>query len=323
MKKALALLAALATFAAFGQETAPAPVEAEASSPEAFTAWTVSGGLIYRNFKDTKLKAKSAGSFEDYVVYGGGIYEPTQANLQAALKEIKGGVLPANPCPIPKMNFASYNGSSSSGKEEVDSSSKYGPAIAAETNLFAQDELSLNLALGFSYFNISTTGAGNGAGGVSLYSLHGVWTGAQVVPNYDGDKGAATGNAATNVSSKVKFDADLYVFDLGLKAAFGVIDDLSLFLAAGPTFSLADMKSSGTSGIFSDGAALSGGRYSDDKWQYRWGYYVAAGAKYNFNENWGLSAELRYDDTFGDIGTKLATQRLETFGGLLKVSYSF
>ncbi len=123
--------------------------------------------------------------------------------------------------------------------------------------------------------------------------------------------------------AKAKFDADLYVFDLGLKAGFSVIDDLSLFLAVGPTFSIADMKSSARIGLYANGVALNSNRVSDDKVQYRWGYYLATGAKYNFNEQWGLSAELRYDDTFGDIGTSVAKQRLDTIGGVLKVSYNF
>ncbi len=324
MKKALALLAMLAAFVALGQESAPAPVEADASAPEPFTAWTVSGGVIYRNFKDTRLKAPAIGSFEDYVVYGGGIYEPTQANLQAALKEINGGVLPAAAQPIVAMHFASYGGATIGGDQKVDGSSKWGPAISAETNLFAQDELSVNMILGLSYHNISASGKGSDGGGLGLYSLHAVWTGAQVVPNYNGAIGApTTTNATALTAAKCKFDADLYVFDLGLKVGYNVIEDLAVFLAAGPTISLADMDSSATTGVFSDGGALAGGRYSDNKWQHRLGYYVSGGAKYNFNENWGLSAELRYDDTFGDIGTKLAKQRLDTFGGVLKVVYNF
>ena len=326
MKKALTLLAALATFAVMAQESAPAPVETDASAAEPFTAWTVSGGLIYRNFKDTNLKVKSAGNFENYVVYGGGIYEPTQANLQAALKELNGGVLPANPQAIAGLNFASYNGGSGSGKGDLDSGDKFGPAISGETNLFAQEELSLNLIAGLSYFHIGTSGNGGGSNYEgNLYSLHAVWTGNEVVPNYGGAVSAPTTNiAGADYAARTKFTAELYVLDLGLKLGYNVIDDLSVFLAAGPTLSLADMDSKSVSGVFgADGAALSGGRYSDSKWQTRLGYYVSGGAKYNFNENWGLSAELRYDDTFGDIGTKLATQRLETIGGVLKVVYNF
>jgi len=145
-----------------------------------------------------------------------------------------------------------------------------------------------------------------------------------VVPN-TASKNAATIDDVSNVkaSGRAKFSADLFVLDLGLKGDYSLCEDVSIFAAVGPTLTYARMDSSTYSTFSSNGVKLASSKCVDDKDKCRFGYYVSGGAQYDFCENWALSAELRWDDAFGKLETKVAEQRLDSLGGVLKVIYNF
>ena len=98
--------------------------------------------------------------------------------------------------------------------------------------------------------------------------------------------------------------------DLGLKLGYTLASGLDFYVAAGPSLSYADMESS------------SGGRHDNDL-DYIFGLYAAFGSSYWFNESYGLSFDIRYDEAFKHADTKYANLNLDSWSAILKFLVQF
>ena len=124
------------------------------------------------------------------------------------------------------------------------------------------------------------------------------------------------------MAGKVDFDMNLYVLDLGLNAGYNFDSGIRAFVAAGPTLTLAQMNSCSASTVYAGASAAKTTSHKDEL-EFNWGVYASVGANYWFTEALGVSGELRIDRGCGDVGTRYFSQDMDTFGGILKVQYSF
>ena len=71
-------------------------------------------------------------------------------------------------------------------------------------------------------------------------------------------------------------------------------------------------------------AKASGSRTKhDDDLEFEYGFYVSGGIAYWFSEKMGLAFDLRYDNAFGEVGTKYVSQNLDAVSGQLQVLFRF
>lgn len=333
MKKTLAFLfAGLLGLSLTAQTEAPATETPAVEVAPAFESdngysgdWSVSVGISYRNFHRPKLKGGSSPSAEGYVMdeKDGSLKEPTQANLDSAWN----ARYPGQDRGVSRLTFGDIAGFSASGRGSYADRERIAPVVGFSTSLWAKDALDLALVGNFQYYSMDTKlqGSGSDSTGVGLYDrfvskIDGVLTPTSgeesKLPSSSSHQGVA------DMFAKVNFDMDLYVFDLGLSLGYNLDNGLRAFVAAGPTLSLADMESSAYNSVgVGSGNDSNFGRANEN--EFNWGLYASAGAGYWFNETIGVSAELRYDKAFGDVGTRYASQSLNTFGGMLKMQIRF
>lgn len=333
MKKTLAFLfAGLLGLSLTAQTEAPAPEAPAVEVAPAFESdndysgdWSVSVGISYRNFHRPNLKGGSSPSADGYVMdeTDGSLKEATQENLDSAWN----ARYPGQDRGVSRLTFGDIAGFSVSGRGSYADRECTAPVVGFSTSLWAKGALDLALVGNFQYYSMDTKlqGSASDSTGVSIYDrfvskIDGVLTptsGAESkLPSSSSHQGVA------DLYTKVNFDMDLYVFDLGLSLGYNLDNGLRAFVAAGPTLSLADMESSAYNSVaVGSGKDSNFGRSNEN--EFNWGLYASAGAGYWFNETIGVSAELRYDKAFGDVGTRYASQSLNTFGGMLKMQLRF
>ncbi len=346
MKKALAFLfAGLLGLSLTAQTEAPAVTAEEAPAVTAEEApavtaeeapafesdndysgdWSISVGLSYRNFHRPTLKGGTTPAAEGYVMdeADGSLKEATPKNLDSAWN----ARYPGLERDMRRLTFGDINSFAASGHGSYADRERIAPVVGFSTSLWAKDALDLALVGNFQYYTMDTKlqGKGSDSAGSQLYDRFVSKINGTLTPT-SGEQSkldsSSSHDGTVNLASKVNFDMDLYVFDLGLSLGYNLDNGLRAFVAAGPTLSLADMESSAYNSVgVGSGKDSYFGR--DNENEFNWGLYASAGAGYWFNETIGISAELRYDKAFGDVGTRYASQSLNTFGGMLKMQLRF
>lgn len=329
MKKSLLLIfSLLASLSLFAQEAVTEPAAAPQGEPaaptfqqgEADNDWTVSVGVAYRNFHRPQMKSGATPSFQNFVLDDatGSYWEPTNENLEKAWNSRYPGLEAG----VNRLSFGDLQGSQGSGRGTYGLREQMAPAVGFSTGLWSQDNLDLQLVANFQYYTLGTQAGGSAAGAfVSSYDrfvskVDSVFTPSDVKIPGQGGAGSVL------LDSKVKFDMDLYVLDLGVSLGYNLDNGLRAYVAAGPTLSVADMESTSYAGI-TTGEQRIGNRDRANETEFNWGLYASAGAGYWFNEAIGLSAELRYDKGLGDVGTRYVSQSLNSFGGMMKLQMRF
>lgn len=295
------VLAFALTGSVFAQDNVPAYQE-EGSSND----WHISLGLSYRDFQGPKFKSASAGSSEAAYFIGDG-----QSGL-SSVQNITSKYSNLQSATIYKVVSSGGSGSSSGSYGMWEST---GLQAGLEYVVYSEDSLSIAVAGNIQYFELDSA------------SRHGNFSGSETTTPYGMVYGSVSpypiGNSFSSSllggDAKTKMDLDLLVLDLGASLTYEFENSLSLSLAAGPSVTFADI----------DSATFAGGTYGgrvyshDDDEEIEFGYYVSGGIAYWFTEQFGISAELRYDDAIGDIGTHYVTQDLDTWGGMLKFLIRF
>lgn len=305
MKKTFLFIFSMLLAATFMAQEAEQPVFEE----ESFSSdWSISVGVAYRNFKDPKFKTAVSGAFGGYVLdeSTGTFLEPTAANIAKAFEGRYGMVGDG----AYRIAFGSFGGASGSGKGSYGFAEQCAPVIGFSTDIWASDALDLAFVANFQYFNMDSAYCGGSDGGATVSDYYVAKVGGSLVPNNEPMPSSAKTAGNVTTSAKSKFDLELYVFDAGLSLGYNFDCGLRPFVAVGPTLSLADMESS------------SMGRHANEN-EFNWGLYASAGASFDFTENVGVSAELRYDKGFGKVGTRYVEQSLDAFGGMLKLQFRF
>lgn len=260
-----------ATLFSFGTLMAQGAPKASASPQE--SKWKVGVGISYRNFESTEFKGTRS---TDIVLYEnrelGAMYESA---------------------------YASVHTRGASG--DISLGDGLSPAIFGAYELYTKDALSLSLTAGFQYFSLDSSDALRTTTVVETYYK----------PVRHPEFGSVLGGTSTSVSvSGIDFDMDLYVVDLGIRADYAVIPDLSVYANAGTTLNFSDAS------VRVNGASAS----SHD---FIVGVFASAGIEYHIWRGISVAADVRYDMAFDEVDVRLAEQELDGFGASLKVVYSF
>lgn len=280
---------------------------AETDDSSSSGQWTIGLGASYRNFRDVRFTAASAGNYQ-------GLYHDSAASMGPYASEI-GKYTGNDPVPV---NVVTYTGGSSESSGDYGFQESLGIVLETSYGLWQDGRLGLDFVANFQYFKIDSAGYGSAG---SEYTTNVYAAGGQTSYN---DVFQQTSYIAG--FSKTQFDLELYVIDLGVSLDYNFENGLALYAATGPTLSLADMESNSRAGLANTaagGSSIGGARGRDNEIEFEWGWYAAAGASYWFSEKYGLSCELRYDEGFGTVGTKYAEQDLDAWGGNLKFLIRF
>ena len=290
MMKSTLLTLALVCGVAFAQETVTSP---EFSTDGSSNDWNLRLGVTYRKFKHPKFAAESYAAETGAYLDG----ESTVRPLNDVLASLRDTI-------VANVNVVTSTGGSASAKGDYGFWESCGLMIGGSYTLSEDNSLRLSLVADFQYFNNDSgkyagyTGSSTAVKYVAVYG--------SLAPDGE-DIGAGMGFGGG--VAKMDMDMVLYVFDLGLSIGYEFENNFSISVAAGPTISLADIDSSCR--------ILGDKKHTDNDNEFEYGFFVSANAAYWFNERYGLSAEIRYDNSFGTVGTRYVKQNLDALGGNL------
>ncbi|MFA6767917.1 MAG: hypothetical protein WCQ87_01525 [Parabacteroides sp.] len=272
--------------------------------PETENSWKISIGTSYRSFESPKFKGNAIP--DAYYVYDADdsdelLKENTAENRKIVWDNLgKSGV-------IAYLPFVKYYGSGSS-HGDYGFQESIAPVLNASYDLLQISEnTSLSITSSFQYYQLDSKSAcGYGMqGNIICFDTS---DGIKVPPVTLTDD--ASYQDTYTLSKNISMDMDLYVFDFGASITHSFNNGFDVFASVGPSLTLADMESS------SDGVR-------DNSSEFEFGYYGSIGASYWYNDNYGLSLEYRYDDSFGNVGTSLFEQDLSSSSTMLKFLIRF
>lgn len=272
-------------------------------------------GVSYRNFHSVRLKGISQNSL---MVFGSEGTDPR--NMMEWNSANVRNYVSGNPVPVPrgtgympvKAEIQYSDGFSLGGHGSWGTLESMAPVVSLGCDLYQNDSLTVGFISNLQFYNMdtATTAGGRSNNGYTVRTWifwnddsDGGWG---RIRNDERMPGYYSENASALISTgRTKFDLQMWEIDLGLKAAYTMTSGLDLYLAAGPSLSYADMESS------------SGGRHDNDL-DYIFGFYAAIGSSYWFNESYGLSFDVRYDEAFKHADTKYANMNLDSWSAMLK-----
>ncbi len=325
----------LSLFAACSLFAADATVQPENTAAEApadpvieqyDSSWHFSVGASYRNFRSPRFKSANSGSFSNALItLSGEVLDATNENLRKAWTE-RGYSTDSDGSEA--FTFASFQGGAVSGSGDYTTFERFAPVLGIGTDIWSDGALSLAFVANFQFFNVDSSdkASGDAIGTITADNRFVAYhkDTDTFTPNWDAatDRGQKA-DASVKAIAKTKFDMQLYVFDAGLKLGYDFDSGFRTYLATGPTLSIADMESSSYAKVSNSTGKIVSGSGRDNDVEFNFGFYVSAGAEFWFNESYGLSAEVRYDNGFGDVDTHYVSQSLDSWGGMVKLNVRF
>ena len=300
-------LAAVLPFATNAQEESPS---------FAVEGLKLSIGPSYRNFRQVHFNNARTPAYQGFLDKQGNLHD--YAGIKAYVDSQLGTAGTRAALDPLAVTVVKYDGGASRSHSGYGHEESIGFNLGLSANLWQDETLSLDAVTNFQYFSISSGAKGAFNGSSSAYTEY-YFTGS--VPAPDTDPSDIIYNLRGSYRSR--FDLDLFVFDAGLSLGYTACDNLTLYLAGGPTLSIADMESSSFAAVGDGNTKLAARRDRKNEIEFEWGLYAALGAAYQFDETFGLAAEFRYDEAFGTVGTRIAKQDLDGWGGMIKLLVSF
>lgn len=294
---------ALGTLACLGVLSFSVAQEVGGTKVETVSGWRISLGVSYRDFDEPDFNKVALPAGLSLAPVGGGA-ALSYADLSAA---VTAG-------PVGAQRFVASRTLTSYGSADSYSAMEsFAPVIGMALDIWQDEALTLSMVGNFQYFSVNSAANEGVLAQSKVIRAVKFPSGAAVVPTEADIISDATDPWIDGVigGGKKKFAMDLYVFDLGLSLNYVAAENLQVFVAGGPTFSIADMESSNGLGK------------SENEVEFEYGVYMSCGGTYWFNETYGLSVEVRYDNCFGKVGTPFVKQDLDSASGMLKFVMNF
>ena len=270
-------------------------------------------GVGYRNFHTVRLKGVSQNSFV-------GIWTNSPTNMAPYNSDNVRNIVSNAPTAVGTYmpvaaNITVSNGYNLGGHGSWGNMESMAPVVSLDADIYQNDSWTLSVISNLQYYSMETASSAKGSSvGETTYHTRVYWTdrdnwGQIVRAESDPDYYVSNTNYLT-ATGRTKFDLQMWEIDLGLKLGYTLASGLDFYLAAGPSLTYADMESS------------SGGRHDNDL-DYIFGIYAAIGSSYWFNESYGLSFDVRYDEAFKHADTKYANLNLDSWSAILKFLVQF
>ena len=270
-------------------------------------------GVGYRNFHSVRLKGASRNSFI-------GIWTNNSSNMAAYNSDSVHNIVSGNATNVgtympATANITVSNGYNLSGHGSWGNLESMAPVVSLDGDIYQNDSWTLSVISNLQFYNMDTASSGKGGSvGETTYHTKVYWTDANnwgEIRRASSDPDYYTTNTGyLTGTGRTKFDLQMWEIDLGLKLGYTLTSGLDFYLAAGPSLTYADMESS------------SGGSHDNDL-DYIFGVYAAIGSSYWFNESYGLSFDIRYDEAFKHADTKYANLNLDSWSAILKFLVQF
>lgn len=270
-------------------------------------------GVGYRNFHTVRLKGASQNSFV-------GIWTNNPGGMAAYNSDSVRNIVSGNATNVGTYMPASANITVSDGYNLGGHGSwgvmeSMAPVVSLDADIYQNDSWTLSVISNLQYYNMDTASSAKGGSiGETTYHTKVYWADSnnwgQIVRADKDPDYSVTSTSYLTGTGRTKFDLQMLEIDLGLKLGYTLASGLDFYLAAGPSLSYADMESS------------SGGRHDNDL-DYIFGLYAAIGSSYWFNESYGLSFDIRYDEAFKHADTKYANLNLDSWSAILKFLVQF
>ncbi len=272
-------------------------------------------GVGYRNFHTVRLKGISQNSFT-------GIWTTDPTTMVEYNSTNVRNIVSANPLgpnvvgtymPV-TANITSSAGYSLGGHGDWGNWESMAPVVSLGIDIYQNNSWTLGVISNLQYYNMDTASSAKGSS-ISETTTHTrvYWTNAswgEIVRASSEPGYSVTNTNYLTTTGRTKFDLQMLEIDLGLKLDYTLTNGLDFYVAAGPSLSYADMESS------------SGGRHDNDL-DYIFGVYASVGTSYWFNESYGLSFDIRYDEAFKHADTKYANLNLDSWSAVLKFLIQF
>jgi hypothetical protein len=265
-------------------------------------------GVGYRNFHTVRLKGASQNSFV-------GIWTNNPGGMAAYNSDSVRNIVSGNATNVgtympASANITVSNGYNLGGHGSWGVMESMAPVVSLDADIYQNDSWTLSVISNLQYYNMDTASSAKGGSiGETTYHTKVYWTDSnnwgQIVRADKDPDYSVTSTSYLTGTGRTKFDLQMLEIDLGLKLGYTLASGLDFYLAAGPSLSYADMESS------------SGGRHDNDL-DYIFGLYAAIGSSYWFNESYGLSFDIRYDEAFKHADTKYANLNLDSWSAILK-----
>lgn len=271
--------------------------------------FTLEGGLSWRNFRSVKFRNTTPSGYQG--VFSRSAVDGMVEDYFQSFNAI--GATHRDEAVIVYKDAG--NGES---KKEINAGDKFGPSIGLACQLWQKDSLSLAAVLGFQFYELYRSSEGIQGGETSTYQT--LIPGLPAAPERDRHE-----TNYLDSSAKTKLDMALYAFDFGLRFGFAPVDSFHIFFGIGPTLAVADMTSTNRYGVVrnADGAFLAGGKNTSNSCDWIFGLYASCGVEVMFTEQLGMSVEVRYDNAFDSADTKYTVQPLDSYGGMVKLTWRF
>ena len=270
-------------------------------------------GVGYRNFHTVRLKGASQNSFV-------GIWTSNSGGMAAYNSDSVHNIVSGNATNVGTYMPASANITVSDGYNLGGHGSwgvmeSMAPVVSLDADIYQNDSWTLSVISNLQYYNMDTASSAKGGSiGETTYHTKVYWTDSnnwgQIVRADKDPDYSVTSTSYLTGTGRTKFDLQMLEIDLGLKLGYTLASGLDFYLAAGPSLSYADMESS------------SAGRHDNDL-DYIFGVYASVGSSYWFNESYGLSFDIRYDEAFKHADTKYANLNLDSWSAILKFLVQF
>ena len=271
-------------------------------------------GVGYRNFHSVRLKGISQNSFtgiwttdpRTMAVYNADSVHNVVANNPTGTVA---GYMPAT------ANITVSSGYNLGGHGSWGNMESMAPVLSLDADIYQNDSWTLSVISNLQFYNMDTATAASGRSiSEKTYHTKVYWTDAynwgQIVRASSEPGYYVTETNYLTATGRTKFDMQMWEIDLGLKLGYTLASGLDFYLAAGPSLTYADMESS------------SGGLHDNDL-DYIFGVYAAIGSSYWFNESYGISFDVRYDEAFKHADTKFANMNLDSWSAVLKFLIQF
>ena len=170
-KHLLFLLSLIACAGLFAQEAEPAAPEANSDGYELAEApadWYFTAGVSFRNFDKPKFKVTGGGEFTDLLSLNGGLVEPTNANLDAAVHSKLGDVI--RDTGMTRLTFASGSSSGATSEGSYSDAEKLGGTIGVFGSLWSDGNLDLGFVANLSFYELDSASRNLKGGAVSFSS---------------------------------------------------------------------------------------------------------------------------------------------------------
>ncbi len=270
-------------------------------------------GVGYRNFHTVRLKGVSQNSFV-------GIWTNSQTAMAPYTSDSVHHIVSGNATNVgtympATANITVSNGYNLGGHGTWGNMESMAPVLSLDADIYQKDSWTLAVISNLQYYDMETASSAKGSS-ISETTTHTkvYWTSAndwgQIVRASSEPGYSVTNTNYLTATGRTKFDMQMWEIDLGLKLGYTLTSGLDFYLAAGPSLTYADMESS------------SGGRHDNDL-DYIFGVYAALGSSYWFNETYGISFDVRYDEAFKHADTKFANFNLDSWSAMLKFLIQF